>query len=528
MENLQNFFKLKTRTIKKNKGEFFTIALILLIGAFLRLYKIDGFMTFLGGEGRDAIVVRRLLVNFDLILIGPGTSIGNMYLGPLYYYLSAPFLFLANYSPVGPSVMVALFGLATVYLIWYISKIWFGKQAAVVASLLYALSPIVIIYSRSSWNPNIMPFFSLLTIVCIWKIWNEGKYIWFPVLGISFAFVLQSHYLGLLLAPTLLLFWALKYWSLIRNSSLAIKSLWKSTWIGLAIFAFLMSALLVFDLRHDWMNFNAIKIFFTQRQETVSIKPWKSIPNLFPLVRDNLSVRIVSGADPFVGGVSTVVIGVLFVLTVLFVLRKFRKLVFDEEKKDYSGRGLVVLTAWLFFGVFGLGLYKQHIYDHYFGFLFPAVFLLIGGIYQKIYNFHFESLKIIFTAWIVLLVGTYIVNSPIRGVPNYQMRRAQEVAKQIRKDVGSAKFNLAVIAQQNYEDGYQYFLEKDGANVVDIDAQKLNETVGQYLYVVCEMAKEKCDPTHSPKAEIANFGWSKIEAAWEVEGVTVYKLAHAI
>ena len=246
------------------------------------------------------------------------------------------------------------------------------------------------------------------------------------------------------------------------------------------------------------------------------------------MVRDNLSVRIVSGADPFVGGVSTVVIGVLFVLTVLFVLRKFRKLVFDEEKKDYSGRGLVVLTAWLFFGVFGLGLYKQHIYDHYFGFLFPAVFLLIGGIYQKIYNFHFESLKIIFTAWIVLLVGTYIVNSPIRGVPNYQMRRAQEVAKQIRKDVGSAKFNLAVIAQQNYEDGYQYFLEKDGANVVDIDAQKLNETVGQYLYVVCEMAKEKCDPTHSPKAEIANFGWSKIEAAWEVEGVTVYKLAHAI
>ena len=58
---------------------------ILIIGAFLRLYKIDGYMTFLGDEGRDVIIVRNLLVNADPILIGHGTSVGGMYLGPLYY-----------------------------------------------------------------------------------------------------------------------------------------------------------------------------------------------------------------------------------------------------------------------------------------------------------------------------------------------------------------------------------------------------------------------------------------------------------
>lgn len=85
---------------------------ILIIGAFLRLYKIDGYMTFLGDEGRDVIIVRNLLVNADPILIGPGTSVGGMYLGPLYYYFMAPFLLLANFSPVGPAVGVALWELS--------------------------------------------------------------------------------------------------------------------------------------------------------------------------------------------------------------------------------------------------------------------------------------------------------------------------------------------------------------------------------------------------------------------------------
>jgi 4-amino-4-deoxy-L-arabinose transferase-like glycosyltransferase len=67
-----------------SKRELGALVFILLVGAAMRLYHIGGYMTFLGDEGRDAIIVRRLLVDFDPILIGPGTSIGNMYIGPLY------------------------------------------------------------------------------------------------------------------------------------------------------------------------------------------------------------------------------------------------------------------------------------------------------------------------------------------------------------------------------------------------------------------------------------------------------------
>ncbi|MEK7470711.1 MAG: glycosyltransferase family 39 protein [Patescibacteria group bacterium] len=207
MEKIKVILNKFVKFVKDNPREFWILVIILALSAFLRLYKIGEYMTFLGDEGRDMIIIRRFLVEFHPPLIGPGTSVGSMYLGPLYYYMMAIPVLLANFSPVGPAVMVAILGVLTVFLIWFIGREWFGKIAGLVSALLYAISPTIIIFSRSSWNPNIMPFFSLLSIYAIWKVWKEKEYKWMIVLGISLAFVLQSHYLGLLLIPTLFIFW---------------------------------------------------------------------------------------------------------------------------------------------------------------------------------------------------------------------------------------------------------------------------------------------------------------------------------
>jgi hypothetical protein len=54
------------------------------------------------------ILDKKNLKNFNLFFIGPQTSIGNMYLGPFFYYLIAPSLLLANFSPVGPAIFIGL------------------------------------------------------------------------------------------------------------------------------------------------------------------------------------------------------------------------------------------------------------------------------------------------------------------------------------------------------------------------------------------------------------------------------------
>ncbi len=332
--------------VKKNKVEFVVLIAILLLASFLRLYKIADYMTYLGDEGRDVIVVRRLLLYFDPILIGPGTSIGNMYLGPLYYYLIAPSLWLAGFSPVGPSVFVALVGVLTVFLVWKIGDEWFGKVAGLTAAFFYAISPTVIIFSRSSWNPNIMPFFALLSIYSVWKIWKEGNYKWFAVLGISYAFCLQSHYLGLLLLPTLGIFLFSKYLKL-KKEKLP-KPFVKNSLIGLIIFLFLMSPLVIFDARHGWRNFAAMKKFFAVRQETVSIKPWKAIPKIFPIF-EKINSRLVGGRDINAGVYLTIVI---FVFAVWLIINGKKE---ERSSKD----AYILLFTWLAFALLGLALYKQ-------------------------------------------------------------------------------------------------------------------------------------------------------------------------
>ena len=107
-----------------------------------------------------------------------------------------------------------------------------------------------------------------------------------------------------------------------------------------------------------------------------------------------------------------------------------------------------------------------------------------------------------------------------------QLKRTQDIALEIIKLSNNQPFNLAVIAERNYDDAYQYFIENAGAKLVDIDPQRADETITQQLFVVCEMEEAKCDPTHSPKAEVAGFGWSAIADQWRVSGTLVYKLVH--
>jgi len=166
---------------------------ILFLSAYLRLWNIGGYMTFLGDEGRDVLVVKRMIVDHDITFLGPTASVGGFFLGPIYYYFMAPFLWLWNLNPVGPAVMVALFGVATIYLLYRVGTDFVSRSTGYIAALLYAIAPLVVAHSRSSWNPNIVPFFSLLYIYSLWKAQESRKVRWLFVAGISFGVGIQLH-----------------------------------------------------------------------------------------------------------------------------------------------------------------------------------------------------------------------------------------------------------------------------------------------------------------------------------------------
>ena len=192
---------------------------------------------------------------------------------------------------------------------------------------------------------------------------------------------------------------------------------------------------------------------------------------------------------------------------------------------------ILVISLWLAFGLIGLGLYKQNIYDHYYGFLFVVPFIVIGACIGEILEIK-DRLKRRLSVLVIGLVVLAVVvvdvqNSPIRYAPNMQLQRAQDVSRLILDKAGGQRFNIATISERNNRDVYQYFLAIWGGKVVDTDPNVLKYTVTDQLFVVCEKALKDCDPVHDPSTWIANFGWSKVIDTWNVDGVIIFKLGHS-
>ncbi len=486
------------------RWEAIAMGLILIVASFTRLYKIDQYMTFLGDEGRDVSVVKDMVTFKKFTLLGPGTSVGNMYLGPLYYYFLLLPLSLSQLSPVGPAVAVAMLGVATVGLLWWWGRQLCGRIPALLISILYSLAPTIIIYSRSSWNPNIMPFFALLTMYGIWKVWKFGYWRWLIISAISFAFVLNSHYLGLLLLPVILFFVFLTYQKF-KNSKTnfpaciqlmpkasAGRYLLTSTFI----FLILMSPLLFFDLRHNFMNFKNILTFFTNRQETVNLKVYKAIPNLWSIWEMIISSLVIAKNNIY-----SLVTSITILVGLSWVIK-------NRPSKDFW-----LVMVWTVVGIVGLGLYKQHIYDHYFGFLYPAIFLLLGYVFSKLNKYLAFGI-------ILFLISINLLSNPLRFPPNNQWKHTQSTADFIIEKANNKPFNLALLSKGNYDMSYRYALSLRNANFKTLLEQKTDQ-----LFVICE--DPDCKPVGNPLWEIAGFGWVKIDDIWTMPwGVRVYKLGH--
>jgi 4-amino-4-deoxy-L-arabinose transferase-like glycosyltransferase len=468
------------------------ILTILILAAFLRLYHIQDYMEFLGDQGRDVVIVRNFLKNGDLFFIGPQTSIGNMYLGPYYYYLFVvPGLLLSWFNPTGPAIVVALLGVVTVFLIYLFSKEWFGPKTAYIASFLYAISPVVIKYSSFSWNPNVMPLFSLLFVYFLLK----SRYV---LASLAFIICLNSHFLALLLLPLGFIVWIYQYLKDSKARPIKIKQ----TIIAVLIFLVSLTPQILFDIKHNGQNVKAILSFFTYRETTVNLKPYKAIPLLAPLF-DQVNTRLLAGKNDQFG------LFITTIFTILIIFELYRQI---RSKKTQPNLNFMIL--WLLFGLSGLALYKQHIYDHYFGFIYPVVFILFSYLLAKLPKLVF------FPIFIALLIFSLLEN-PFRWPAPKQLATTRSITDSVVSSSKGDPFNFSLLAKMNYDPGYRYLLAESNAPV-----KLLNEQVTDQLFVVCEPFQIECNPINNPEWSVAAFGWAKIDSQWEINGIKIFRLVH--
>lgn len=479
-------------------------------------------MTFLGDEGRDVLIAKHILEG-NFTLLGPRASAGDFFLGPIYYYFITPFLWLWRLDPTGPAVMVALFGVATVFLTYWAGRRFFNEKAGFFAASLYAIAPLVVAYSRSSWNPNLMPFFSLLSLIFLYRAVSENSWRLFLLVGLFLGIAIQLHYLTLFLAVIvaayLLITGYKKLFGLFKNYLLV---------LGGFLAGFL--PFLFFEIKHGFPNSQTISRFiFTQGGEPTLVgKPSEVIGNIFFRLFGRLVAKYpppeqVSINAHFNIGVwyyATFFLAIVSSFLIFFLCFK----AFKKKSGDFSK--YLLLSLWLFLGVLLFGFYRKSIYDYYLGFMFPLPFLLVGNFLSFLWS-QTKILKFLSLSIFLSLVILNLTGIPFRYPANQQMAQVKAISQFVLEKTDNKPFNFALLTLGNSDHGYRYFFETLGNPSVTIK-NELNDperkTVTDQLLIVCE--DRNCKPLGNPLWEVAGFGQGEIIGEWELTFVKVYKLTH--
>ncbi len=508
------------------KKEIIILLLILVVAAFLRLYHIADYMTFLGDEGRDSLVLENI-VHRKFTLLGPTASVGGFYMGPIYYYLVTPFYFIFRH-PVGPSIFVALLGVVTVWFIYKVGAEFYNKTSGLIAAFFYAISPLAVISSRSSWNPNVMPLFTLLTLYVLYKAIAKNKIWLFLIVGILYGIDIQLHYIETFLGLIIILYtfvgtFFYKSTKFVTN----IKEYIKRGLIILVGFLVGFSPFLAFEFRHGFENSkNIINFIFFSKDTGAGADFLANIGNVFFRLFSRLLVDFppyshieqMATSRDIVLFIVSILVGVVLTLFFFWHYRQTLK------KRDTKFLEYTLLLLWFGIGIVMFGFYKKPIYDYYFQFLFPIPFLFLGAFMAFLWkkNHLYKGIAVIS---FVLFLFLCLQKSPVLYPANKQLNQTEEISRFVFDKAQGKPFNLALLTSGNSDHAYRYFLTLWGNPPVVIQNSVVDPnrtTVTKQLLVICEYPD--CKPLGNSLWEVAGFGSADIAGHWKISVVEIYKL----
>lgn len=514
---------------------------VVLVGSifFLRFYRLPEYLMFLSDQGRDAIVLKRLVTLEKLVFVGPTTSIGNVFTGPFYYYLVAPFMLLSGLHPVGPAFGIAFINsIGLVGAFWFVVK-RFGRTTALIFLALVGLSANQIWQSRFSWNPNPVALFTFLTLIA-WQLAVERKRMRYYILaGILFGLSFQLHYITIVILAPLLFSVVSDIWIYIKVRVPKTPKFILSSFRNLLIRALLFGGaavatfapLIVFEIKNHFINtqtlLRASSAGEIQAKNSVYLDRLRDtcaglFQHLF-LIEVNRDVALV--------------IVILSTLLIVYLVRRDNRL-----RSNFIIWSVILVLA----NILALSQLETGRHVHYYNPSYWLVYLIIAYIVTSLYreikkhisrfNNHMATRLALlsFSLLVLTLLNSYI-QTQIKTLYfltekpkiDTQISHAEHVAQYIISQTRTKQYQVVGLPFYETEGHYRFFLEYYGHRPMPADA--LGDP--QELFVIChELNKADCDIPGNPQWQIADFqnrhqDW-KVASVKLVEEVRVFKLVY--
>lgn len=512
LDYYQSWWNSQTKT---QHWQWLGVGMATLFGAAYRLYNLQETLQFQADQGRDAIIAFGILQG-DLTLVGPSTSVGDMFLGPLYYYFMAPWLWIFGLNPIGPAVGVALIGIITVPILYLVGKRLVGNTPAFLATLLFSFGPLVAEYTRFSWNPNPMPMVTLIILYAIWRAW-KGSAWWWVVAATAWTVIIQLHYVALLTAVPLGIFWLADLWRTMSGQvgSKSWRDQIKAIFFSVAIFFISIVPLLLFNWRFNNIIWHGFADFFQGSGNEVTIPLSTKLWSVFK-EQEGRSMQLLFelwGGKDWTVSYRSINTWLLRGYIVLLAVGAW-----CWRKSRYQlGYNLLLVTALT--SVLGLAFYKGTVHHHYITYFYPVSYLLTGLVMVQL-------VRLLKQMGLVLAVLLFIYISWLQTTPDsldylrpasWQVTDMEAVSKKILSVLPAEKTYLfaALTEVRDYRGlNYRYFLVTSDNPPVALE--KFGDA--DLLTIVAENPTEPELVLNSPVHEVQTFPVGEYSRYQQVAG----------
>jgi 4-amino-4-deoxy-L-arabinose transferase-like glycosyltransferase len=398
-----------------SKVELIALCAIVLLAAWLRFDHIDQ-AEFLWDQSEISKWALDVGRKGEFQWIGPISSTGLTTFPMAIWLMALPYAI--SPSPVFATGFVAFINMLTVIGCYFLTRRWFGRTAALTATLLYAVAPWAVIYSRKIWHTALLPPLVMLHVTTAWLAFVRRRRWALLAHGLALAVLVQTHLSAL---PFVLL---TGLWALIFHRRLD----WRVALIAVLVAGLTFVPYFATDATRGWRSVHRF-LALMQRPATVDADAARATWT----ITTGRDLHLLTGLDLYPEFVTTtlnirwlfVAIGVLATIGVMAaVWRAARRA--RTGLDDETAVALMVAT-WLPMPALFLTRHNTLVAPHYFTTTFPAQFILAGWVIAQAGRWKGHLVRIV-QGLLVALVAVLVIAQTYETVAILRFVMTRETA----------------------------------------------------------------------------------------------------
>lgn len=405
---------------------FLTLFLLLFLGVYLRTSgTLKGYFAFTFDQGRDLLVVRNMIGQKDIQLIGPPSGFEGVFHGVWWYWLLVPLYMVTDGNPLFIVLSFNVLTSLSILAAFILGKEMVNEKGGLIAASMVSVSHFFVSTSAQLWNPNIVPLLLILWLISLARfLKKKSSFFW---VGFWLGSVVEFHigFGGMLFAAFLVSLVLLRLFPNVKNGI-----------AGCAGFGIWIFPRILFDVRHGFLQTNSVISYVTNP---------KTVHSNLPLIN-----RVVNrGQTFFEVFTSTFGNGQFIIGSVLFIIG----LVAIVQNRNLFVRLVSVIVFFIFIIS---SLYPDALWGYYFVGL-PSLFLVPVVMGFALINRKSRAFGAIFVIGLLLyhIYPHLLTKTPWEGDASVYKNQLA-VVQAVYEDIQKSPFNVQVYSPSVIDYPYHY------------------------------------------------------------------------